>query len=173
MLTKEIAFQRQHTIILLVFLLVLLFPQVLKEWLLILLALIEGGRHQNRVTAVANLGFAVIIIIFSEANRAFFYFDWILIQSTYDWINNSVNVLTELTFSAVYSLWIFLRGIDTLFSKEFYPIKVLILLGARRVGKQFLSNYLYHSKRRLFVEWRRYRCCHLLKERSVNNYKRL
>ena len=68
------------------------------------------------------------------------------------------------------------RGIDTLFSKKVLPNKVLILLGARRVGKTaFIKNYLatIPAVDYLQLNGEDIQDADLLKERSVANYKRL
>ncbi len=68
------------------------------------------------------------------------------------------------------------RGIDTLFSKRVLPNKVLILLGARRVGKTaFIKNYLatIPKENYLHLNGEDIQDADLLKERSVANYKRL
>lgn len=68
------------------------------------------------------------------------------------------------------------RGIDTLFSKRVLPNKVLILLGARRVGKTaFIKNYLDTIPKNdyLHLNGEDIQDADLLKERSVANYKRL
>ncbi|MCF6139745.1 ATP-binding protein [Flavobacterium sp. K77] len=68
------------------------------------------------------------------------------------------------------------RGIDTLFSKRVLPNKVLILLGARRVGKTaFIKNYLATIPKEdyLHLNGEDIQDADLLKERSVANYKRL
>lgn len=68
------------------------------------------------------------------------------------------------------------RGIDTLFSKRVLPNKVLILLGARRVGKTaFIKNYLATIPKDdyLHLNGEDIQDADLLKERSVANYKRL
>ena len=68
------------------------------------------------------------------------------------------------------------RGIDTLFSKRVLPNKVLILLGARRVGKTaFIKNYLATIPKDdyLHLNGEDIQDVALLKERSVANYKRL
>lgn len=68
------------------------------------------------------------------------------------------------------------RGIDTLFSKRVLPNKVLILLGARRVGKTaFIKNYLATIPKNdyLHLNGEDIQDADLLKERSVANYKRL
>lgn len=68
------------------------------------------------------------------------------------------------------------RGIDTLFSKRVLPNKVLILLGARRVGKTaYIKNYLATIPKEdyLHLNGEDIQDADLLKERSVANYKRL
>ena len=68
------------------------------------------------------------------------------------------------------------RGIDTLFSTKVLPNKVLILLGARRVGKTaFIKNYLatIPAVDYLQLNGEDIQDADLLKERSVANYKRL
>ena len=68
------------------------------------------------------------------------------------------------------------RGIDTLFSKKVLPNKVLILLGARRVGKTaFIKNYLSNIPKTDYLQLNGedIQDADLLKERSVANYKRL
>ncbi len=68
------------------------------------------------------------------------------------------------------------RGIDTLFSKKVLPNKVLILLGARRVGKTaFIKNYLSNIPKTDYLQLNGedIQDADLLKERSVVNYRRL
>lgn len=68
------------------------------------------------------------------------------------------------------------RAIDTQFSKKVLPNKVLILLGARRVGKTaFIKNYLSTIPITNFLQLNGedIQDAGLLKERSVSNYKRL
>ena len=68
------------------------------------------------------------------------------------------------------------RGIEILFSKKVLPNKVLILLGARRVGKTaFIKNYLatIPAVDYLQLNGEDIQDADLLKERSVANYKRL
>ena len=68
------------------------------------------------------------------------------------------------------------RGIDTIFAKKVLPNKVLILLGARRVGKTaFIKNYLsaIPTADYLQLNGEDIHDADLLKERSVVNYKRL
>lgn len=68
------------------------------------------------------------------------------------------------------------RGIDTLFTKKVLPNKVLILLGARRVGKTaFIKNYLGTIPKQDYLQLNGedIQDADLLKERSVSNYKRL
>jgi predicted AAA+ superfamily ATPase len=68
------------------------------------------------------------------------------------------------------------RGIDTLFSRKVLPNKVLILLGARRVGKTaFIKNYLSAIPKQdyLHLNGEDIEDANLLKERSVSNYSRL
>ncbi len=68
------------------------------------------------------------------------------------------------------------RGIQTQFSKKVLPNKVLILLGARRVGKtNFIKNYLSKILKTDYLQLNGEDIddANLLKERSVNNYKRL
>ena len=68
------------------------------------------------------------------------------------------------------------RGIDTIFAKKVLPNKVLILLGARRVGKTaFIKNYLsaIPTADYLQLNGEDIHDSDLLKERSVANYKRL
>lgn len=68
------------------------------------------------------------------------------------------------------------RGIDTLFTKKVLPNKVLILLGARRVGKTaFIKNYLATIPKQDYLQLNGedIEDADLLKERSVSNYKRL
>jgi predicted AAA+ superfamily ATPase len=68
------------------------------------------------------------------------------------------------------------RGIDTLFSRKVLPNKVLILLGARRVGKTaFIKNYLSEIPKQdyLHLNGEDIEDANLLKERSVGNYSRL
>ena len=68
------------------------------------------------------------------------------------------------------------RGIDLLFHKKVLPNKVLILLGARRVGKtEFIKNYLSKIPKNDFLQLNGedINDANLLKERSVSNYSRL
>ena len=68
------------------------------------------------------------------------------------------------------------RGIDTIFAKKVLPNKVLIILGARRVGKTaFIKNYLsaIPTADYLQLNGEDIHDADLLKERSVANYKRL
>lgn len=68
------------------------------------------------------------------------------------------------------------RGIDTLFNKRVSPNKVLILLGARRVGKTaFIKNYLSKIPKTDYLQLNGedINDANLLKERSVTNYTRL
>lgn len=68
------------------------------------------------------------------------------------------------------------RGIDLMFSKRVLPNKVLILLGARRVGKTaFIKKYLSTIPKEDFLQLNGedIQDADLLKERSVANYKRL
>lgn len=68
------------------------------------------------------------------------------------------------------------RGIDIVFSKKVLPNKVLILLGARRVGKTaFIKNYLSTIPKADYLQLNGedIQDADLLKERSVVNYKRL
>ncbi|MGL2992895.1 ATP-binding protein [Flavobacterium sp. TSSA_36] len=68
------------------------------------------------------------------------------------------------------------RGIDILFSKKVLPNKVLILLGARRVGKTaFIKNYLATIPKTDYLQLNGedIQDANLLKERSVTNYSRL
>ncbi|TRX37840.1 ATP-binding protein [Flavobacterium sp. ZT3R18] len=68
------------------------------------------------------------------------------------------------------------RGITTLFTKKVLPNKVLLLLGARRVGKTaFIKNYLSTIPKESYLQLNGedIQDADLLKERSVNNYKRL
>ena len=68
------------------------------------------------------------------------------------------------------------RGIEILFSKKVLPNKVLILLGARRVGiTAFIKNYLatIPAVDYLQLNGEDIQDADLLKERSVVNYKRL
>jgi predicted AAA+ superfamily ATPase len=68
------------------------------------------------------------------------------------------------------------RGITTLFNKRVLPNKVLILLGARRVGKTaFIKNYLATLPKSDYLQLNGedIEDANLLKERSVSNYKRL
>lgn len=68
------------------------------------------------------------------------------------------------------------RGIDILFNKKVLPNKVLILLGARRVGKTaFIKNYLstIPNEDYLHLNGEDIQDADLLKERSVSNYNRL
>ena len=68
------------------------------------------------------------------------------------------------------------RGIEILFTKKVLPNKVLILLGARRVGKTaFIKNYLSTIPKNtyLHLNGEDIQDADLLKERSVSNYSRL
>ena len=68
------------------------------------------------------------------------------------------------------------RGITDLFHKRVLPNKVLILLGARRVGKTaFIKNYLSNIPKDEYLQLNGEDIddANLLKERSVNNYSRL
>ena len=68
------------------------------------------------------------------------------------------------------------RGIDIAFTKKVLPNKVLILLGARRVGKTaFIKNYLTTIPKQDFLQLNGedIQDADLLKERSVANYSRL
>lgn len=68
------------------------------------------------------------------------------------------------------------RGIDAVFSKKVLPNKVLILLGARRVGKTaFIKNYLSLIPKSdyLHLNGEDLDDVNLVKERSVSNYTRL
>jgi predicted AAA+ superfamily ATPase len=68
------------------------------------------------------------------------------------------------------------RGITELFNKRVLPNKVLILLGARRVGKTaFIKNYLSTIPKEYYLQLNGedIQDANLLKERSVTNYNRL
>ncbi|MFA9192427.1 ATP-binding protein [Flavobacterium sp. FZUC8N2.13] len=68
------------------------------------------------------------------------------------------------------------RAILTEFNRKVLPNKVLILLGARRVGKtHFIKNYLetIPSDSYLHLNGEDIKDANLLKERSVSNYKRV
>jgi predicted AAA+ superfamily ATPase len=68
------------------------------------------------------------------------------------------------------------RGIDAVFSKKVLPNKVLILLGARRVGKTaFIKNYLSSIPKSdyLHLNGEDLDDVNLVKERSVSKYTRL
>lgn len=68
------------------------------------------------------------------------------------------------------------RGIHSLFAKKVLPSKVLILLGARRVGKTaFIKNYLSTIPKSEYLQLNGEDMddAALLKERSVINYTRL
>jgi len=68
------------------------------------------------------------------------------------------------------------RGISELFEKRVLPNKVLILLGARRVGKTaFIKNYLSAIPKNDYLQLNGEDIsdANMLKERSVSNYKRL
>lgn len=68
------------------------------------------------------------------------------------------------------------RGIYTQFIKKVLPNKVLILLGARRVGKTaFIKNYLSQIPKSDYLQLNGedIEDANLLKERSVSNYRRL
>ncbi|MEC4003536.1 ATP-binding protein [Flavobacterium sp. SUN052] len=68
------------------------------------------------------------------------------------------------------------RGITELFNKRVLPNKVLILLGARRVGKTaFIKNYLSTIPKEDYLQLNGedVEDANLLKERSVSNYNRL
>lgn len=68
------------------------------------------------------------------------------------------------------------RGITALFNKKVLPNKVLILLGARRVGKTaFIKNYLTTILKEKYLQLNGEDIddINLLKERSVANYTRI
>ena len=68
------------------------------------------------------------------------------------------------------------RDISSLFERKVLPNKVLVLLGARRVGKTaFIKNYLstIPNENYLHLNGEDIDDANLLKERSVNNYSRL
>lgn len=68
------------------------------------------------------------------------------------------------------------RGITELFNKRVLPNKVLILIGARRVGKTaFIKNYLSTIPKEDYLQLNGedIQDANLLKERSVANYNRL
>ena len=68
------------------------------------------------------------------------------------------------------------RGIDSFFQKKILPNKVLILLGARRVGKTaFIKHYLSTIPKTDYLQLNGEDIddANLLKERSVSNYSRL
>lgn len=68
------------------------------------------------------------------------------------------------------------RGIDKVFAKKVLPNKVLILLGARRVGKTaFIKNYLSTIPKGDYLQLNGedIQDANLLKERSAINYNRL
>ena len=68
------------------------------------------------------------------------------------------------------------RGIENAFTKKVLPNKVLILLGARRVGKTaFILNYLSKIPKEDYLQLNGEDIddANLLKERSVANYSRL
>lgn len=68
------------------------------------------------------------------------------------------------------------RSIDVLFAKRVLPNKVLVLLGARRVGKTaFIKNYLSQLPKQEYLQLNGedIQDANLLKERSVSNYRRL
>jgi predicted AAA+ superfamily ATPase len=68
------------------------------------------------------------------------------------------------------------RGIDELFNNRVLPNKVLILLGARRVGKTaYIKNYLSSIPKSTYLQLNGDDLddANLLKERSISNYNRL
>ena len=68
------------------------------------------------------------------------------------------------------------RSIISIFNKKVLPNKVLILLGARRVGKTaFIKNYLSVIPKSDYLQLNGEDIddANLLKERSVSNYSRL
>jgi len=68
------------------------------------------------------------------------------------------------------------RSLDNIFNKKVLPNKVLILLGARRVGKTaYLRNYLSAIPKESYLQLNGEDNddANLLKERSVSNYSRL
>ena len=68
------------------------------------------------------------------------------------------------------------RGILPLFNKKVLPNKVLILLGARRVGKTaFIKNYLSNIPKKDYLQLNGENLddANLLKERSISSYSRL
>lgn len=68
------------------------------------------------------------------------------------------------------------RAINSFFKEKVKPNKVLILLGARRVGKTaFLKRYLQSKKstRYLLLNGEDQTTVDLLSERTINNYKRI
>ncbi len=68
------------------------------------------------------------------------------------------------------------RSIDLLFAKKVLPNKVLLLLGARRVGKTaFIKNYLSTIPKEDYLQLNGddIEDANLLKERSVSNYTRI
>ena len=68
------------------------------------------------------------------------------------------------------------RGIDELFNNRVLPNKVLILLGARRVGKTaYIKNYLSSIPKSTYLKLNGDDLddANLLKERSISNYNRL
>jgi len=68
------------------------------------------------------------------------------------------------------------RSLDNIFNKKVLPNKVLILLGARRVGKTaYLRNYLSTIPKESYLQLNGEDNddANLLKERSVSNYSRL
>ena len=68
------------------------------------------------------------------------------------------------------------RAINSIFNKKVLPNKVLILLGARRVGKTaFIKNYLSTIPKTDYLQLNGEDIddANLLKERSVSNYSRL
>lgn len=68
------------------------------------------------------------------------------------------------------------RAINEEFRQKLIPNKVLILLGARRVGKtEFLKNYLQEIPKESYLQLNGEDIldANLLRERSVNNYQRL
>lgn len=68
------------------------------------------------------------------------------------------------------------RTLEKEFKRKLQPNKVLLLLGARRVGKtKFISHFLEHSVDEAYIKLNGedLNDATLLKERSVENYKRL
>lgn len=68
------------------------------------------------------------------------------------------------------------RGITSLFEKKVLPNKVLVLLGARRVGKTaFIKNYLSTIPKKDYLQLNGEDIddANLLKERSITNYTQL